>query len=208
MPRWRRIALWLATATLAYNILEAVIALWFGVVAESIALFGFGLDSVIECAAAGVILWHLWENTRGSDEAALARREHRVHQFVGLTFIALAIYVAIQSGRTLWLRAIPDASPVGIILAAASLVIMPLVSWGKLRAAREINSPALRAEAKETLACSYLSFVLLLGLAANAALGWWWADPAAALLMIPWLVKEGIEGLGGEECCADSGGSL
>lgn len=87
----------------------------------------------------------------------------------------------------------------GIALAVASLVIMPLVSWGKLRAAREIGSRALRAEAKETLACSYLSFALLLGLVANAAAGWWWADPIAALLMVPWLLKEGIEGLRGEE---------
>ena len=91
-------------------------------------------------------------------------------------------------------------SLVGIALAVASLVIMPLVSWGKLRAAREIGSAALRAEAKETLACSFLSFTLLLGLAANAAAGWWWADPMAALLMVPWLVKEGLEGLRGETC--------
>ncbi len=201
---WARIALWLVAATLLYNIIEAVIALWFGVEAESIALFGFGLDSVIECAAATVMLWRLYEEARGADEETLERSEHRVHRFVGGTFIALAIYVAIQSVRTLWFREIPEASTVGIILAAASLVIMPLVSWGKLRAAREIGSPALRAEAKETLACSYLSFVLLLGLAANAALSWWWADPVAALLMIPWLVKEGIEGLRGEGCCDGS----
>jgi divalent metal cation (Fe/Co/Zn/Cd) transporter len=89
---------------------------------------------------------------------------------------------------------------VGIVLAAASLVVMPLVAWGKLRAAREIGSAALRAEAKETLACSYLSFALLLGLAANAAAGWWWADPLAALAMVPWLVREGREGIRGERC--------
>ena len=114
-----------------------------------------------------------------------------------------------QASVSLWeTRAAQESIP-GIILAAASLVIMPLVSWGKLRAAREIPSAALRAEAKETLACSYLSLALLLGLVANAAAGWWWADPVAALLMVPWLVKEGIEGIRGEACdddCDESGG--
>jgi divalent metal cation (Fe/Co/Zn/Cd) transporter len=108
--------------------------------------------------------------------------------------------VTLQAGATLWQRAAPDESPLGIALAAASLVVMPLVSWGKLRAAREIGSAALRAEARETLACSYLSFALLLGLVANAAAGWWWADPLAALAMVPWLLREGREGLSGEAC--------
>lgn len=199
---WARIGLWLVITTMAYNIVEAVIALWAGTTAESIALFGFGLDSVIETAAASVLLWRLSQEVRGADEATLKKSEHRVHRFVGGTFIALALYVSIQSGRTLWLHEVPQESLVGIILASVSLLIMPLVSWGKLRAAKEIKSAALRAEAKETLACSYLSFVLLLGLLANATLGWWWADPVAALLMVPWLIKEGLEGLRGE-CCDD-----
>jgi divalent metal cation (Fe/Co/Zn/Cd) transporter len=108
----------------------------------------------------------------------------------------------VQSGLALWSFDAPSESPIGIVLAAVSLVVMPLVSWGKLRAAREIGSEALRAEAMETLACSYLSFTLLLGLGANAALGWWWADPVAALLMIPWLIQEGRENVRSEECCA------
>jgi len=124
-----------------------------------------------------------------------------VHRFVGATFVALALYILAQAGWTLWTREAPEESLVGIILAVASLVIMPLVSWGKLHTAKVINSAALRAEAKETLACSYLSFTLLLGLVANAAAGWWWADPMAALLMVPWLVKEGLEGLRDEPCC-------
>jgi len=111
----------------------------------------------------------------------------------------LAAYVSSQAGWTLWQRAAPQESWIGILLASVSLVVMPLISWGKLRAAREIGSAALRAEAKETLACSYLSLTLLLGLGANAIRCWWWADPLAALLMVPWLVKEGREGLGGEE---------
>ncbi len=201
---WPKIALWLVASTMAYNIVEAFIALWSGAIADSVALFGFGLDSVIETAAATVMLWRLAIEARGAMPDELKRTEHRVHQFVGATFILLAIYVTAQAGWTLWRQEIPDESLIGIIVAAASLVIMPLVSWGKLRAAKEIGSAALRAEAKETLACSYLSFALLLGLAANAVAGWWWADPAAALLMVPWLVKEGREGLDDDEDCCQA----
>ncbi|NIR60122.1 MAG: cation transporter, partial [Gammaproteobacteria bacterium] len=150
-----------------------------------------------------VLLYRLWVEYRGADHERVERVERRVHQVVGATFILLALYVSGQAAWTLWARDAPSESAIGIALAAASLVIMPLVAWGKLRAAREIGSAALRAEAKETLACSYLSFALLLGLVANAAAGWWWADPVAALLMVPWLVKEGREGLSGEECCDD-----
>jgi len=200
---WARIGLWLVASTLAYNVIEATVALWFGAEAESVALVGFGLDSVIECIAAGFMLWRLSLETRGVDAHTLERAERRVHRVVGATFLALAAYVTFQSVSTLWQQEPPRESWVGIILACASLVIMPLVAWGKLRAAREIGSAALRAEAKETLACSYLSFALLLGLVANAAAGWWWADPAAALAMLPWLLKEGNEGLRGESCDDD-----
>lgn len=199
---WARIGFWLVAATMAYNVVEGAIALWAGVQAASIALVGFGLDSYIECAAAAALLWRLSIETRGAHPETVASSEQRVHRFVGMTFVALALYVLTQAGWTLWTREAPGESLVGIILAAASLVIMPLVSWGKLHAAKAINSAALRSEAKETLACSYLSFTLLLGLVANAAAGWWWADPVAALLMVPWLVKEGMEGLRGEQCCA------
>ncbi len=199
--KWERTALLLVVSTLAYNIAEAVIALWSGAMAESIALFGFGLDSVIETLAALALLWRISLEVRGGALERIAQAEHRVRQIVGVTFLALALYVLLQAGLTLWNRDAPQASPAGIALASASLIIMPLVSWGKLRAAKEIGSRALRAEAKETLACAYLSFTLLLGLAANALKGWWWMDPAAALTMIPWLVKEGREGLSGEECC-------
>jgi divalent metal cation (Fe/Co/Zn/Cd) transporter len=197
---WVRIGLWLVAATMAYNVAEGAIALWAGAQAGSIALVGFGLDSYIECAAAAVLLWRLTLEARGAHPDTVERSEQRVHRFVGATFVALALYVLVQAGWTLWSREAPEESFVGIILAAASLVIMPLVSWGKLHTAQIINSAALRAEAKETLACSYLSFTLLLGLMANAAVGWWWADPTAALLMVPWLVKEGMEGLRGEPC--------
>lgn len=180
---------------MTYNVVEAVVALWAGERADSIALIGFGLDSVIECAAAGVLLWRLGMGRRGTAPAILESSERTAHRFVGGTFLALSIYVLAQASWTLWRRDAPQESIVGIALSIASLVIMPLVSWGKLRTADKIGSAALRAEAKETLACSYLSLTLLLGLVANAARGWWWADPLAASLMVPWLVREGVEGI-------------
>lgn len=193
--RWMRIGIWLVIATMTYNIIEAVIALWSGMKAGSIALVGFGLDSVIECVAASALLWRLRVEARNADDEYLLKAEHIVHQVVGITFIFLALYVIGQASWILWQQNAPEESTVGIILAIASLVIMPVVSWGKFRVAREIGSAAMSSEAKETLACSYLSFTLLLGLVVNAILGWWWADPVAALLMIPWLVKEGQEGI-------------
>lgn len=199
--RWNRIARRLVLGTMAYNIIEAIIAVASGVAAGSIALVGFGLDSVIECAAAGALLWRLSVEARGADREEVESSERKVQRFIGGTFIALALYVIIVAGSTLWGTRHPEESPIGIVLAIASLAIMPLVAWGKLRAASVIGSASLRAEAKETLACAYLSLALLLGLGANALLGWWWADPVAALLMVPWLVKEGIEGLRAEECC-------
>jgi divalent metal cation (Fe/Co/Zn/Cd) transporter len=200
---WARIGLWLVGATLAYNVLEGLIALAAGSLADSIALVGFGLDSGIECAAAGVLYWRLSLETRGVDPHTLERAERRGHRIVGATFLALAVYVSAQSLFGLWRGHLAQESPVGIALAAVSTLCMPLLAWGKLRAAREIGSAALRAEARETLACSYLSFALLLGLVANASAGWWWADPAAAIAMVPWLVREGLEGVRGESCAAD-----
>ncbi|MBM4396275.1 MAG: cation transporter [Deltaproteobacteria bacterium] len=191
----------LVAATMAYNVVEAVVAVGSGVLAGSVALVGFGLDSVIECAAAGALLWRLRVEAAGADRETVERTELRVRRFVGLTFLLLAAYVLIESGLTLWQAERPGESPVGIALAAVSLVVMPLVAWGKLRVATRLGSASLRAEARETLACAWLSFALLLGLVANAAAGWWWADPVAALVMVPWLVREGLEGIRGEECC-------
>jgi divalent metal cation (Fe/Co/Zn/Cd) transporter len=189
-----RRSFWLVACTMVYNALEAVVALWAGVGAGSIALVGFGLDSVIELAAATVVSWRILIELRGEDAQRVQRAESRVRRFVGATFLALAVYVLIQSTWGLWTADAPEESVVGLVLAVVSLVVMPLIAWAKLRAAEAIGSGALRAEAKETLACSYLSFCLLLGLAANAAFGWWWADPLAALLMVPWLIREGLEG--------------
>ncbi len=181
-----------------YNAIEAAIALWSGVAAHSIALVGFGLDSIIEVAAATVLLWRLRVGARGADEEAVEAAERKVHRFVGITFFALSAYVATVSLWALSGGREPAESAVGIALAAASLVVMPTIAWGKLRAADGLKSASLRSEARETLACSYLSLTLLFGLAANALFGWGWADPIAALLMIPWLVKEGVEGIRAE----------
>jgi divalent metal cation (Fe/Co/Zn/Cd) transporter len=196
---WTRFALHLVVITMAYNVVEAGLAIGSGLMARSVALIGFGLDSGIECVAAGALLWRLRVEAAGAGAKTVELSEHRVHRLVGATFVALALYVTIQAAWILWQRDAPAESTIGIAVAAASLVIMPLVAWGKLRAAGEIGSGALRAEAKETLACSYLSATLLLGLVANAAAGWWWADPAAALAMVPWLVKEAREGLSANE---------
>ena len=146
------------------------------------------------------MLFRLTVETRGGGRETVERIEHRVHQFVGVTLLLLALYVVAQAIVTLLGSGRPAESLIGIALATLSLVIMPLVAWGKLRAAREIGSNALRAEAKETLACAYLSFTLLLGLLVNATMGWWWADPIAAMLMVPWLTREGLEALREEPC--------
>jgi len=183
---------------LSYNVVEAALAIWAGTEADSIALLGFGLDSLIEIAAAAVLLWRLLIELRGGESGSIEKAERRARLFIGATFLALAVYVVVQSVVDLVLTHRPGESLLGIGLAAASLAIMPLVSWGKFRVAARLESGALRAEAKETLACAYLSFALLVGLLLNATLDWWWADPVVALAMVPWLVWEGIEGVKGE----------
>lgn len=194
--RLLQIATWLVAATLAYNVIEGIVAIWFGVAADSDALVAFGLDSGIECFAAGVMLWRL--RSRHDDE----RREVFARKAIGASFLVLAAYVVAQSCWTLVAKEAPSTSLVGIVLGSLSLLIMPGLSWAKLRLAARLESKALRAEALETLACSYLTVTLLIGLGANSLLGSWWADPAAAMLMVPWLVREGLEGVRGSDGCA------
>jgi divalent metal cation (Fe/Co/Zn/Cd) transporter len=198
--RWGRIAFRLVGVTAAYNAAEAVVALWAGVTAGSVALVGFGLDSVIELAASLAVLTRMRAETVGTGGDAVARVERRVRRFVGWTFVALAGYVVLEAGFGLWYREIPAESRLGIGLAIVSLAAMPLLAWLKFRAAAALGSRALAAEAKETLACAYLSGCLLAGLLLNAALGWWWADSAAALAMVPWLLHEGREALEDDPC--------
>lgn len=198
--RWVRVATRLVVLTALYNAIEAVVALWAGVAAASIALIGFGFDSAIELAASLAVLVRMRAEARGAVGEAVARSERRVRRFVGWTFVALGAYVLLEAGLALWRREPPAESPVGIALAVLSLVIMPVLAWRKLHAARVLHSRALAAEAKETLACAYLSLCLLLGLGLHAVVGWWWADPVAALAMVPWLLHEAREAMEDDPC--------
>lgn len=189
----RRRAIRLEWLTIAWNSAEAIIALMAGWLAGSIALVGFGLDSVIETTAGVALLWRL---RQCGELESLA--ELRALRIVGWTFFALAAYVSFESVRDLWQHRAPQASTVGIILAAVSLVVMPLLGAAKRRVAHAMGSRALAADAMETWLCAYLSFALLLGLGLNAWLGWWWADPAAALAMVPLMLHEGWEAVRGE----------
>ena len=183
--------------TIGYNSLEGLIALVAGLVAGSIALVGFGFDSLIEVTSGAVLLWRLHADV---DVERRERVEAVSLRIVGICFVVLAIYVSYDSVKSLIRREVPEESLVGIVLAAVSLVIMPLLVRAKRRVARAINSGALMADSKQTELCTYLSAILLGGLLLNALLGWWWADPIAALIMVPIIVKEGIEAFRGETC--------
>ena len=183
---------------MAYNVVEAVVALAAGTVASSIALVGFGLDSGIETLAAVVVLMRLRDESRTGDPDAHEATERRAERVVGGTLLALAVYVSVEAVRNLVTRHTPEASPVGIALTAVSLVLMPFLAWAKYRTGKALGSRALVADSKETLICSYLSLTLLIGLTLNAWQGWWWADPAAALAMAPYIAYEGWEAWRGE----------
>lgn len=196
----RRLAVLLLWLTIAWNVAEGVVAVSAGVVAGSVALVGFGLDSFIEVTAAGILLWRF--GLPDHDEG-VERRETTARRVVGTTFVLLAVYIGAQTVFTLATGNEPESSNVGIVLAVASLVVMPGLGLVKRWNARRLGSRALIAESTETLICSYFSLTLFIGLGANAVFGWWWADIAAALAMVPWIVKEGLEGLRGEACDDD-----
>jgi len=185
--------------TIGYNSLEGLIAVAAGWIAGSIALVGFGFDSLIEVTSGAVLLWRLHADV---DEARRERVEAISLRTVGICFVVLAIYVTYDSVKSLVRREAPQESIVGIALAAVSLV-MPLLVRAKRKVARGINSGALMADSKQTELCTYLSAILLGGLLLNALLSWWWADPVAAIVMVPIIIKEGIEALRGETCCDD-----
>jgi divalent metal cation (Fe/Co/Zn/Cd) transporter len=186
----RRRAIRLEYFTVGWNTLEAVVALVAGWFASSIALQGFGLDSVIETIAGLTVLWRFRQ--RGLEEEHAEARAVRV---VGLTFLALAVYVGYEAVGDLWLRRAPEFSLAGSILALASLIVMPILGIAKRRTAGRLNSKALAADGMQTMLCAYLSATLLLGLSLNGLLGWWWADPIAALAMTIFMVREGLEAL-------------
>jgi len=183
--------------TLGWNTLEGLVAIAAGTIAGSVSLTAFGLDSVIELTSGAALLWRMAVD---SDAELRARNERRALRIVGLCFIALAAYIVYESGSDLLFHRTPERSIPGIFLACASLVAMPLLSRAKRRVARQLNSAAMRADAKQTEFCAWLSGILLVGLFLNAAFGMWWADPAAALVMSPLIVREAVEALRGEHC--------
>lgn len=181
-----------------WNLLEAGVALWSGVAAGSVALIGFGLDSILELAAGAILIWRLQTEWQDNDEES--RAERKAHKLVGITFFVLAGYILVQSIATLLgYYPEPQETTAGLILIVASAIVMTILYFKKMAIAEKIGSRALRAEAKETLVCDLQDLTVLVGLGANFLFGWWWADPVAALGLIPFLVKEGWEGVMGED---------
>jgi divalent metal cation (Fe/Co/Zn/Cd) transporter len=184
--------------TVGWNAAEGLVAVFAGSIAGSIALVGFGLDSAIEVTSSLAALWRLrWDADEGRREAA----ERLTLRIVGACFLMLAAYVTFDAIRTLREQQAPAHSPVGIVLAALSLIVMPVLVRFKRRIARQLGSGALEAEARQTKVCAYLSAILLAGLGLNAWVGWWWADPVAGLSMVPLIVWEGLEAVRGRTCC-------
>jgi divalent metal cation (Fe/Co/Zn/Cd) transporter len=185
---------WFVAATITYNVVEAVIALAEGARVSSTALIGFGLDSVIEVSSAAAVAWQF----AGKDPEA---RERAALRIIAFSFFGLAIYVTVDAVRSLLGMGEAQHSIIGITLAAVSLVVMPVLSWAQRRAGRELGSLSAVADSKQTLLCTYLSGVLLVGLLLNSLFGWSWADPIAALIIAVIAAKEGINAWQGDSCC-------
>lgn len=183
----------LAYATAGYNLAEGVVAIGAGAAASSTALLGFGLDSLVEVSSALVVIWQFRSRLPET-------RERLALRLIGLSFFALAGWVGLQAARSLSGSGEAEPSPVGIGLAAASLVVMPLLVWAKRRTGRELGSATVRADAMQTMLCTYLSAILLVGLVLNATVGWAWADPVAALVIAAVAVREGVQAWRGEAC--------
>jgi cation diffusion facilitator family transporter len=190
--------------TVGWNSVEALVSIVAGVFAGSIALVGFGLDSVIETSSGLALLWRLnHANERNSESRE--RAERIALRIVGLSFLALAGYVAYEAIRDLWSREAPEHSIPGIVIAAVSLIAMPILARAKRKVARTLNSNALKADSRQTDLCAYLSAILLGGLLLNVLVGWWWADPVAGLIMVPIIAREGVEALRGDPCACNDG---
>lgn len=184
--------------TIAWNSLEGIVAVVAGMIAGSISLVGFGVDSFIEVTSGAALLWRM---SIDAEKHKRERIEHRTLRIVGACFLALAAYVAYEAVANLMQRSAPEHSLAGIILACASLVVMPLLSRAKRRVAALLKSAALNADAKQTEFCTYLSAILLGGLLLNAVADLWWADPISGLIMVPIIAKEGVDGLRARTCC-------
>ncbi len=189
---------WIVAVTIAYNVVEAVVAITAGRIASSAALVGFGLDSTVEVLSAAAVAWQF----AAPDPH---RRERTTMRLIALSFFGLALFVGVDAVRSLIGAADPDHSTVGIVLASVSLAVMPFLSWFERRTGRELGSASAVADSKQTLLCTYLSAVLLVGLVLNSSLGWTLADPLAALVIAAVAVKEGLEAWRGDACCAPAG---
>jgi divalent metal cation (Fe/Co/Zn/Cd) transporter len=196
-----RRGLWLNYLGIGYNVVEAIVSIAAGLLAGSVALVGFGVDSGIEVTASIAAQWRLRADINLQRRERVERVTHRI---IGVSFLALAVYVAVESVTTLWQREAPDASRAGLIILTLSGLVMPVLARAKRRVALALHSRALEADAAQTSICAYLSVIALAGVGLNALFGWWWADPVAALAMVPIIAKEGLEGLsGGSDChCA------
>ncbi len=183
--------------TIAWNTVEGIVAITAGAIAGSISLMGFGIDSFMEVLSGSVLLWRM---SVDADVKQRQRNEKRALKIVGLCFLGLAVYIAYESVSVLLQRRAPEHSIAGIVLACASLVVMPLLSRAKHKVAAHLGSGAMHADAKQTDFCAYLSAILLAGLALNILFGLWWTDPVAALVMVPLIANEGIEGVKGQAC--------
>lgn len=187
--------------TVAWNVIEGLIAITAGVFANSVALISFGIDSFVESTSAGVLTWRLQHELKNDSVESAEKAEKLASKVAGSILLLLAVYIVIDAGRRLLgFGGEAEKSWIGIVLTAISVIVMPFVARAKLKVAAAINSKALRADAMETLACTWLSIATLSGLGLNMAFGWTWADPISALLIVPLVIKEGLEGLRGEEC--------
>lgn len=198
MKKLYKKGLYLEYFTVGYNIVEAAVSIGFGILAGSIALIGFGLDSIVESLSGFVLIWRLKKHGKISGKAEEVI-ERRALKFVAVTFFILGIYIFYESVQKLWLKEIPEPSLPGIIIAMLSLFVMPIIAWQKRSTGVQIKSKALIADSKETLACAFLSVALLLGLGLNYLFGWWQADPIAGLIIVIFLFREGYEGWKWEE---------
>lgn len=203
-----RLGIWIEVVTIAWMTFEASVAIIVGYMTRSVSLQGFGIDSVIELIAGGVLLWRLLVEQRGGTTDAIEQAERRAAWVTALSLFALSIYIVGDSAFALIIRSRPEASWWGIGLAIAAAIFMPVLWQGKLRVARRIGSAALKADAACSATCAYMSFTLLAGLLLNRLFGWWWADPLAALVLVYFIVREGREALHeahtGETCdCGD-----
>ena len=183
--------------TVAWNIIEAIVAVGSGAVSGSIALLGFGIDSLIETSSGGILLWRLRAERRGENVKSIERKALKL---VGVSFLLLAAFVAFDSAKSLLAREAPERSIAGIVIAVLSLVVMPCLAYQKRKLAGDLSSAALRADSRQSSLCAYLSLILLAGLLLNALVHWWWADPVAGLCMVPIILNEGRAALRGETC--------